>query len=154
MIFPLAIRIEDLNLKLENRLTIKGMLSIWGHLGQFLITISEGMLRLEASMPYLSLDNGFVKMTSICDCPDLKKFDGPSLIAEFHESSVDVRLFGKLTCLGLSKATNVSIDDAGFSFKLSGAVYGVFESDLLFTAGYGNPSQANLTVRTLQNLLI
>lgn len=142
-----AFTVQDLNLKIENKLTVQGIMSILGgYLGKFSISITASGLLLEIRLPRLSFAGGFVKIISSCDCSNVEKFDGPMLVAKLGSVSVEVLMSGVVKCLGLSKLTNVTINDSGYAFNISGSLFGVFESDFFLTAAYGKPSDVAFKV--------
>ena len=150
-----ATTIEDLQLKIENTLTIRGIVSILGYLGKFVFTLAPMSLQLEIHLPKLHFSDGLVKIVSSCDCSNIQKFDGPTVVTDLAAKRVKVTMNGVVKCLGMSKAVNISINDSGFEFKISGSLYGVFESEFKVTAGFGKPSEMSFMVssRTFLNVL-
>ena len=142
-----AITIEDLQLKIENKLTIRGIVSILGYLGKFAFSLAPRRLQLEIHLPKLHFSGGLVKIVSSCDCSYIQKFDGPTVVADLTSKKVKMTMNGVVKCLGMSKAVNITINDSGYEFKISGSLYGVFESEFKVTSAYGKPSEMSFMVR-------
>ena len=60
---------------------------------------------------------------------------------------VDITMNGIVKCLGMSKEVNITMDESGYEFNISGSLFGVFESDFTLTAAYGKPSEISFMVR-------
>ena len=69
------------------------------------------------------------------------------------ESRTEVTMFGVVKCLGISKQTNITIDDSGYAFNISGLLFGLFESDFRLEAAYGKPSETTFVVWKRYDLL-
>ena len=134
-------------MKIENRLTIQGIMSIFGYLGKFKLTLVPSNLLLEIKLPKLDFDDGFVRVVSSCDCSNLEKFDGPTLFANIMSPRVYVMMTGTVKCLGMSRHVNITIDDSGYTFLISGVLYGIFNAEFNLTAAFGKPSEVSFMVK-------
>ena len=122
-------------------------MSIFGYLGKFVFSLVPLSLRLEINLPKLYFSENLVKIISSCDCSNIQKFDGPIIIANFMANRVDITMNGIVKCLGMSKEVNITMDESGYEFNISGSLFGVFESDFTLTAAYGKPSEISFMVR-------
>ena len=147
-----ATTIEDIQLKIENKLTIRGIMSIVGYLGKFVFSLMPSSLQLEINLPKLQFSEDLVKIISSCDCSNIQKFDGPVVSANFMAKRVEITMHGIVKCLGLSRETNITLDGSGYKFDISGSLFGVFESDFKLSAAYGKPSETSFMVRLVLNL--
>ena len=122
-------------------------MSIFGYLGKFVFTLLPLSLRLEINLPKLHFSEDLVKIISNCDCSNIQKFDGPAIVANFMTNKVEMTMNGIVKCLGMSKEVNITMDESGYEFNISGSLFGVFESDFKLTADYGKPLETSFMVR-------
>ena len=135
---------------MENKITFRGMIAVLGYLGKFVISITTAGIVFEANLPEFYFAKGLVRMSSKCNCPGLQKFDGPQLLMHITTAKVRISLRGIVKCLGLAKETNITITDDGYLFMISGSILGVFNSDVVATAEFANPNEANFLVSKIR----
>eukprot|EP00794_Sanderia_malayensis_P006761 gene6761-7521_t len=146
---PLGTTLQDMNLEIQNRLTIQGLIFVLGVYGEYTIFIQtqeDPTVEMVIRLPKLEFAKGMVKMYAATFMQTSLLYSGPHLIAEITKTSVTMRLQGMVKTLGVSANVNMSVTDAGFNFQLSGSILGVFNADVNATAAFANPKDANFRV--------